>query len=487
VTGPVIEVEGTAYMLEEEEEVVVVGRAVKLEEVEEGEIEVEVLERVGVESGAKVMRKKHILMFYKRIKYLFQCKRLKAETEKSSVEMNTAEDVFNEITKVKNQMNKYLPSDLYRREWVKVDHTNKSSINDFTNVSFLTFNILARGLSSGPESSAPFSSRISGEPIDPTGNKFGGFDSIPHPEICLDFDKRKWRLLEILLGGEENKKYSLEWDIIALQECDEYYSFFNPILSKFHYSSLFYPKNESSGVDNGYHSDGCALFYNNLKFKLVDHLLGQFQEGSQIYILATFTHLKSGRTLVLGTTHLKAKAGTLNEAKRTAQAQELCEMGQKMAQAASKKQNLDIETIPFIMMGDFNAEPILENSCQTDANKIGEENCEHTCISSILNRNELPYMVSAYPINPLSSELFTTWKTRGDKTERRIIDYIFYNNGVKKGGGSSKEKRILSGFECSHILQAPRQEDLELTLLPGFRHPSDHIHLGAKFRILDSR
>ena len=52
VTDPVIEVEGTAHMLEEEE-VVVVGRAVKLEEVEEGEIEVEILERVGVESGAR--------------------------------------------------------------------------------------------------------------------------------------------------------------------------------------------------------------------------------------------------------------------------------------------------------------------------------------------------------------------------------------------------------------------------------------------------
>ena len=52
MTDPVIEVEGTAHMLEEEEEVVVVGRAVKLEEVEDGEIEVELLERVGVESGA---------------------------------------------------------------------------------------------------------------------------------------------------------------------------------------------------------------------------------------------------------------------------------------------------------------------------------------------------------------------------------------------------------------------------------------------------
>ena len=51
VTDPVIEVEGTVHMLEEEE-VVVVGRAVKLEEVEDGEIEVELLERVGVESGA---------------------------------------------------------------------------------------------------------------------------------------------------------------------------------------------------------------------------------------------------------------------------------------------------------------------------------------------------------------------------------------------------------------------------------------------------
>ena len=54
MTGSVREVEETAHELEEEEEevvvVVVVGRAFVLEEGEEGEIEV--LERIGVESSS---------------------------------------------------------------------------------------------------------------------------------------------------------------------------------------------------------------------------------------------------------------------------------------------------------------------------------------------------------------------------------------------------------------------------------------------------
>ena len=53
MTGSVREVEETSHELEEEEAaavVVVVGRAFVLEEGEEGEIEV--LERIGVESGS---------------------------------------------------------------------------------------------------------------------------------------------------------------------------------------------------------------------------------------------------------------------------------------------------------------------------------------------------------------------------------------------------------------------------------------------------
>ena len=56
-------------------------------------------------------------------------------------------------------------------------------------------------------------------------------------------------------------------------------------------------------------------------------------------------------------------------------------------------------------------------------------------------------------------------------TVKRIIDYIFHNAGVTKG------------FDCSHTLQNPVDYEVEETRLPGFKYPSDHIAVGAKFKL----
>lgn len=84
---------------------------------------------------------------------------------------------------------------------------------------------------------------------------------------------------------------------------------------------------------------------------------------------------------------------------------------------------------------------------------------------------------SAYPINESrENSIFTTWKTRKTGTVRRIIDYIFHASQQTDG----TEDGI--GLCCTHILSLPEDREVEKGLLPGFRYPSDHMLIGAKFK-----
>jgi len=181
------------------------------------------------------------------------------------------------------------------------------------------FNTLAKGLSSGPSSLVP-------TPFPPIANEddaarttsYGGFTSLLRPDIVLDFDRvRKWRLLETVLGGgiavegrdgdddsdDGSRRHPFPaFDIVALQEVDEFHSFFEPILignnhhrdedhdpkkdddddaktkdddrsspssHPRHYRGVFQPKPNSPCVRWGWYSDGVALLWNADKFRTV--------------------------------------------------------------------------------------------------------------------------------------------------------------------------------------------------------------------------
>ncbi len=102
-------------------------------------------------------------------------------------------------------------------------------------------NVLARGLSSGPADLFPPPFPRDDSPKR-DGNCYGGFVGVQNPEVVLDFDVRKWRLLHVLLGGglREDEESGSEmtdgddsrpaFDIVALEEADEYNSFFRRVL-----------------------------------------------------------------------------------------------------------------------------------------------------------------------------------------------------------------------------------------------------------------
>jgi len=384
-------------------------------------------------------------------------------------------EISKQIQDIETEQSYFGNATQYKREWLPAHPVGEGS-----EITMIQLNMLAQGLSSGPQATPPFTS------IDPSKKKvdqlscFGGFENVSHPELSLDFDKRKWRLLQIMLGYENYQeklsKNDNKWDIIALQECDAYESFFKPALSKFSYSSIFYPKESAPGLKLGYYSDGCALFFNNTKFRLISHVKGKYSVGSQIYIIATLKHIETGCTMVVATTHLKAKNGHDNERIRTSQAKELCEEAAKIVYNIQRSCCKSVD-VPLVILGDFNAELPKNN----DDNQ-GYDSNKSACIRSILHRKEAPFMKSVYPTDPASPELYTTYKTRKGKTTKRTIDYIFYNGG-KGEDKDEKGKSQTVDFKCTHFLQAPNIMEVSKSHMPGFRNPSDHIHLGAKFCI----
>ena len=90
------------------------------------------------------------------------------------------------IAEVTELMGKTAPAEHYARSQQRLTVESGGSGFDL-----LQFNMLAEGLSSGPDVTAPF-------PFDKASG-FGGFDSVPNPEVCMAWKLRKWRLVEEML------------------------------------------------------------------------------------------------------------------------------------------------------------------------------------------------------------------------------------------------------------------------------------------------
>lgn len=94
------------------------------------------------------------------------------------------------------------------------------------------------------------------------------------PQWALQWEYRKRGIME------EIKHYSA--DIIALQEVetDQFYNLFLPDLRKIGYNGIFSPKSRARTMTEAErkHVDGCAIFYNSRKFRLVKENLIEFNQ-----------------------------------------------------------------------------------------------------------------------------------------------------------------------------------------------------------------
>lgn len=384
------------------------------------------------------------------------------DSTKSLDDIRSIEDVYDRIEHTKQLQSNLGTSDLYKRQWEQVKlHKNKSvwtflkriimlpwmrgrhsnhdePYDDSNYFTALQFNTLAEGLSSGPNAPRPFP--LDAETGDSIKNAYGGFTEIPHPEVVLDFQLRRWRIMEVLLEHSP--------DIMGLQEVDRYHGFFAPILcGYFGYEGRFLPKPCSPSMKLGWYSDGCALLYKKDTFQLLHETHLMYKVGSQVGLLASLEHKKTCQTIIVGVTHLKAKAE--NEQIRSAQVHELLEEMEKLRQTSNDP------TAPLLILGDFNS----------DHRPRNDNSAAPADVSAIVTALHAGYQ-STHDLS--SSQMFTTYKTRGTKTVQRVIDYILYQGRT---------------LQCTHRLSIPKETEMEMHKLPGLRYPSDHVMIAGKFRL----
>ncbi|XP_050542104.1 nocturnin isoform X3 [Daktulosphaira vitifoliae] len=257
------------------------------------------------------------------------------------------------------------------------------------------------------------------------------FDLCP-PE-ALEWKRRRCHMLEEILRHNP--------DIICLQEVD-HFDFLSRALATQSYSGVFVPKPDSPCVyikdNNG--PDGCAIFYKNNKFDLLEKHEKILQvwtvHSNQVSLLLILKDKCSGNELCVSTTHLKARKGALLSTLRNEQGKDLLEF---ISSHTGER--------PTVICGDFNAEPI------------------EPVYNTMCSYPSLP-LDSAYKVSG-SEPPYTSWKIRGGEGEvMHTIDYIFY----------TKQKLTVSA-----ILNMPTEKDVGENRVPSFSYPSDHFSLVSDF------
>lgn len=381
--------------------------------------------------------------------------RFEKQPDECLAEIQSRNDVIERIKHVREQQSRYGQATVYNRSWDELNlaavsekaDSSSSGCKNGTTITVLQFNTLAEGLSAGPDAMPPFRSHDDSPQAQHDKKAFGGLSDVPHPNIVLSFNQRRWRILEVILGSDG----SAVFDIIALQEVDRYVGFFAPIMQIFGYRGVFAPKTRSPGVKMGWYSDGCCLFWKEDMFELLDQRRVEYMIGNQVFLIVRLRHRPSLKDLVLLVTHLKAQKNETNELIR-------CQQVDELLHYANSEASLGSDETPIIILGDFNADN--PQDCAGNQSSV---------------RRLLEYSVegmrkytSAYEIDPPKQGFYTTWKTRGTTTVRRIIDYIFFSGRLR----------------CVANLRVPAEEELEKTKLPGLRYPSDHMAIGAKFELV---
>lgn len=376
-----------------------------------------------------------------------RCIRLEKELPKDLENIKTVQDVENKIKQVRVLQGKYGRADLIPRHW---EYLEREPINGDRppGFSIAQFNSLAEGLSAGSDFKTPFIRDGAGRLCQRDEKcNYGGFTSLPCPQVILDFSLRRWRILEALLSSDE----SGPCDIIAMEEIDRYRGFFAPMLRIFGFEGLFMPKGNAPGVAMGWYSDGCALFWKADVFELVSEQRKKLNVGNQVMVNAVLRHRATGKSIVVTVAHLKATNKEENELIRARQVEDLLESVNESSCRIMEEDNVD--SVPAMIIGDFNAEPPSKTPYKESA------------VEKALRPPKGKGFRSAYEIDPPPDGVYTTLKVRGENTLNRIIDYIFYRGRLN----------------CRAILSIPSESDLESSKLPGLRYPSDHLLIAAKF------
>ncbi|KAM9314914.1 nocturnin isoform 2-T3 [Pholidichthys leucotaenia] len=262
------------------------------------------------------------------------------------------------------------------------------------------------------------------------------------PLEALSWSRRKYLILEELLTYRPH--------IICMQEVDHYYDTLQPVLAGVGYGSSFCPKPWSPCLDvegnNG--PDGCALFFDQSRFELLDSVNIQLAAmripTNQVAVVTTLRCRITSRCVCVAVTHLKARSGW--EWLRSAQGSDLLRHLQNQVQKHDGGPN---NNMPLLICGDFNAIPSEEIYRRFATSSLGLDSAYKK-----LSRD-----------GSMEPE-YTTWKIRPTGECCTTLDYIWYSKDM---------------LRVDAVLDMPTEEQIGPNRLPSFSYPSDHLSLVCDF------
>ncbi|GAA6064625.1 hypothetical protein JCM10212_006070 [Sporobolomyces blumeae] len=315
------------------------------------------------------------------------------------------------------------------------------------------------------------------------------------PSWALSWEYRKELILqEVLLYGS---------DIICLQEVDteSYENYFSELLSAHDYDGVHYPKSRARTMsgDEKRGVDGCATFFKNTKFALVEQQLIEFNQiamrrpdfkktedmfnrvmtKDQIAVVTLLEHRASGARLIVANAHihwdpefrdvkLVQTAMLMDEVSKIANDFARLPSRLNLAEGYDKAPTYSNGTkIPTIVCGDFNSSPmsgvyeyLSRGQVAHDHEDFMDHVYGHYTSDGLQHKFNLK---SAYShINELP---FTNYTSGFLET----IDYMFYTSQSMGVTG------LLGEVDRSYLEQTVG--------FPNAHFPADHISLLAEFKI----
>ncbi|KAK4047702.1 Glucose-repressible alcohol dehydrogenase transcriptional effector [Microbotryomycetes sp. JL201] len=314
------------------------------------------------------------------------------------------------------------------------------------------------------------------------------------PSWALSWDYRK----ELILTEVMN--YAA--DIICLQEVDieQYETFFLENLSRHEYDGVYYPKSRARTMsgDEKRHVDGCATFFKNTTFALVEQHVIEFNQiairrpdfkktedmfnrvmtKDNIAVIALLEHRKSGARLIVANAHIHWDP-EFRDVKLVQVAMLMDELQKVANDFAKLPSRLNLgegydkaptyssgSKIPTIICGDFNSVPesgVYEFLSKGHLDKDHADFMDH--VYGTYTSEGLKHRLALKSAYSHVGELDFTNFTPGFQG---VIDYLFYSNSLSVTG-----------------LLGPVDADYLKTVVgfPNAHWPSDHISLLAELKI----
>ncbi|MEW8544174.1 MAG: endonuclease/exonuclease/phosphatase family protein [Candidatus Thiodiazotropha sp.] len=260
------------------------------------------------------------------------------------------------------------------------------------------------------------------------------------PDKALELEVRKLRFIEEILRYQPT--------VLCLEEVD-LFPYLKETLTKCGYVGIFYPKPDSPCLGNPYNHgpDGCAIFYNSSKLKVVKseklNLKAWNWETNQVAVICHFqTKSDISKDFTVAATHFKAGYKEYRP----------CEdIRKEQAMFLTRYLKEFYGEHPLVLCGDLNF-PCTELGY--DIFKCSDLRLTSAYTHLSADRQEPEY---------------TFW-TINEMEQRKTIDYIWY---TKKG------------LKVKSVLNIPSEEEAGEGRLPSLKYPSDHLSLVCDFALED--